>query len=66
MSTLYFSVLVIYSRSRFVIFSGIDFDSVRVARVDDNWRYVGRVHEYLTSPERGVLVLLVWMIIGVM
>ena len=27
-------------------------DSVRIARVDDRWRYVGRVHEYLTSPAR--------------
>jgi hypothetical protein len=31
-----------------------DFDSVRVARVDGMWRYVGRVHEYLTSPQHAV------------
>ena len=31
--------------------SGIDFDSVRVARVDDNWRYAERVHEYLRAPD---------------
>lgn len=31
---------------------GEEFDSVRVARVDGMWRYVGRVHEYLTSPEK--------------
>ena len=31
--------------------SGADFDSVRIARVDSNWRYFGRVHEYLSSPK---------------
>jgi hypothetical protein len=29
---------------------GEPFDSVRIARVDAKWRYVGRVHEYLTAP----------------
>ena len=32
--------------------SSMPWDSVRIARVDDKWRYVGRVHEYLTSPAR--------------
>ena len=32
--------------------SSMPWDSVRIARVDDRWRYVGRVHEYLTSPAR--------------
>ena len=35
-----------------VMNSGIDFDSVRIARMEGMWRYVGRVHEYLTSPEK--------------
>ena len=32
-----------------VMNAGADFDSVRVARVDGGWRYVGRVHEYATN-----------------
>ena len=31
---------------------GWRFDSVRLSRTDKGWRYVGRVHEYLASPDR--------------
>jgi tetratricopeptide (TPR) repeat protein len=31
--------------------SGVLFDSIRLARVDANWRYVGRVHEFLANPK---------------
>jgi hypothetical protein len=31
--------------------AGIDFDSVRIARMDANWRYVGKVHEYMGAPD---------------
>eukprot|EP00455_Lapot_gusevi_P046749 TRINITY_DN6200_c0_g1_i3.p1 TRINITY_DN6200_c0_g1~~TRINITY_DN6200_c0_g1_i3.p1 ORF type:complete len:632 (-),score=89.95 TRINITY_DN6200_c0_g1_i3:145-1827(-) len=36
-----------------VMNAGLDFDSVRIARADDSWRYVGRVHEYLAAPDQG-------------
>jgi hypothetical protein len=34
-----------------VMDSGQIFDSLRIARVDDNWRYEGRAHEYLRAPD---------------
>jgi hypothetical protein len=30
---------------------GWKFDSVRLSRVDNGWRYKGRVHEYLAAPD---------------
>ena len=30
---------------------GWKFDSLRLSRVDNKWRYVGRVHEYLAAPD---------------
>ncbi len=36
-----------------VMNAGMNFDSVRIARADGGWRYVGRVHEYLTGPNKG-------------
>jgi hypothetical protein len=36
--------------------AGMDFDSVRISRAEGGWRYVGRVHEYLTGPDKGTPV----------
>jgi hypothetical protein len=34
-----------------VMFAGVKFDSLRLSRVDQRWRYKGKVHEYLAPPE---------------
>jgi glycosyltransferase involved in cell wall biosynthesis len=32
--------------------SGMDFETARLGRYDSDWRYTGRVHEYLTTPDK--------------